>query len=65
MLLIGQDLKLGEKEAEEIHIISKKYGLKFNFETDDGQIDDIVIKNVASGSKEKVRFYFSGSRMIK
>jgi len=27
MLLIGQDLKLGEKEAEETRIISKKYGL--------------------------------------
>jgi len=59
MLLIGQDLKLDEKETEETCIISKKYGLKFNFETDDGRIDDITIKNVASGSKEKVRFYFS------
>jgi hypothetical protein len=55
-LLISQDLKVGEKEAEETRIMSKQFGLKFNSNTDDGRMDDITMKNAMLGSKEKVRF---------
>jgi hypothetical protein len=53
-LLISQDLKVGEKEAEETRISSKQYGLQFNFNTDDGRVDDITMKNTMLGFKEKV-----------
>ena len=64
-LLISQDLKVGEKEAEETRIASKQYGLKYNFNTDDGRMDDITMKNAMIGSKERVSFIlFSVSWMI-
>ena len=44
-LLIMEDLRMTEKEAEETRIISKKYGLKFNFEIDDGRVDEITMEN--------------------
>src|ERR1700678_226998 len=60
-LLISQDLKVGEKEAEDSRIKSKQYGLNFNFNTDDGRIDDITMKNAILGGgtlglKDKVHF---------
>lgn len=55
-LLISQDLKVGEKEAEETRIASKQYGLKYNFNTDDGRMDDITMKNAMLSSKERVSF---------
>jgi hypothetical protein len=54
-LLISEDLKVDEKEAEKIRIASKQYGCMFNFDTDDGRMDDIAMKNVILGSKERVR----------
>ena len=35
-LLISKDLDVDEKVAEETRLQSKKYGLSFNFNTDDG-----------------------------
>ena len=55
-LLISQDLNVGETEAEETRITSKQYGLKFNFNTDDGRIDDITMKSAMLAFKEKVHF---------
>ena len=55
-LLISQDLKVGEKEAEETRITSKQYGLKFNFNTEDGRMDDITMKNARLGFRDKVHF---------
>jgi hypothetical protein len=63
-LLISQDLKVGEREAEETRIQSKKYGLKYNFNTDDGRMDDITMQNAVLGFKFKVRILFSVSWMI-
>ena len=63
-LLINQDLKVGEREAEETRIQSKKYGLKYNFNTDDGRMDDITMQNAVLGFKFKVRILFSVSWMI-
>ena len=56
-LLIGQDLNMGERDAEEIRIASKEFGLKFNCNTDDGRMDDITMKCARSGFKEKVHFF--------
>jgi hypothetical protein len=56
-LLISKDLNIDEKEAEETRISSKQYGFKFNFNTDDGRMDDITMKNVMLGSKERVRLF--------
>ena len=63
-LLISQDLKVSKKDAEETRIMSKQYGFTFNFNTDDGQINDITMKNAMLGFKEKVCFIlFSASWM--
>jgi uncharacterized integral membrane protein len=48
-LLISEDLGISESEAEETRVASKKYGLKFNFETDDGRVDDITMDNAMLG----------------
>jgi hypothetical protein len=55
-LLISQDLKVGEKEAEETRIRSKKYGLNFTYNTDDGRMDDITMMNARLGFKDKVYY---------
>ena len=57
-LLISKDLDVDEKVAEETRLQSKKYGLSFNFNTDDGRMDDITMKNASLGFKEKVIFFF-------
>ena len=60
-LLISKDLNIDEKKAEETRITSKQYGYKFNFNTDDGRMDDITMKNATLSSKEKVHlisFFF-------
>ena len=36
ILLIREDLRITITDAENIHTTSRRYGLKFNFETDDG-----------------------------
>ena len=56
-LLISKDLDVDEKVAEETRLQSKKYGLSFNFNTDDGRMDDITMKNASLGFKEKVIFF--------
>jgi len=43
-LLISDDLGITKMEAEKTHVTSRKYGLKFNFETDDSRVDDITMK---------------------
>ena len=43
-LLISDDLRITKMEAEKTHVTSRKYGLKFNFETDDSQVDNITMK---------------------
>ena len=63
-LLISQDLNVGEREAEETRIQSKKYGLEYNFNTDDGRMDDITVKSAMLGLKDKVLFLFSVSWMV-
>jgi hypothetical protein len=55
-LLISQDLTVGEKEAEETRIRSKKYGLNFNYNTDDGRMDDITMMNARLGFKDQVYY---------
>jgi RTC4-like domain len=57
-LLISQDLKVGEKEAEETRITSKQYGITFNSNTDDGRMDDITMKNMMLGRKENLKVHF-------
>lgn len=56
-LLISKDLDVDEKVAEETRLQSKKYSLSFNFNTDDGRMDDITMKNASLGFKEKVIFF--------
>ena len=56
-LLTSKDLDVDEKVAEETRLQSKKYGLSFNFNTDDGRMDDITMKNASLGFKEKVIFF--------
>lgn len=48
ILLIMEDLGITETEAEATRIMSRKYGLKFNFETDDGRVDEITMGNAMS-----------------
>jgi hypothetical protein len=57
-LLISDDLQISESEAEETRVASKKYGLKFNFETDDGRVDDITMENAMLFGKLKVHFIY-------
>lgn len=45
MLLIMEDLEITETEAEETRVLSRRYGLRFNFETDDGRVDEITLEN--------------------
>jgi hypothetical protein len=52
-LLIMDDLKIMDTEAEETRCMSKKYGLKFNFETDDGRVDEITMANASANLTEK------------
>jgi hypothetical protein len=52
-----EDLGITDAEAEETRIMSRRYGLKFNFETDDGLVDDITMENLnASVTSAKVCF---------
>lgn len=46
--LIMEDLEVSEMKADEIRTASRKYGLKFNFETDDGRVDNITMDGMAS-----------------
>ena len=48
ILLIKEDLGITETDAEEIRIMSRRYGLKFNSETDDGRVDEITMENATS-----------------
>jgi RTC4-like protein len=49
--LIMEDLKVTEIEAEETRITSRKYGLHFNFKTDDDRVDKITMDYVTSATK--------------
>jgi hypothetical protein len=47
-LLIMKDLDVTETKAEEIRTTSRKYGLRYNFETDDGRVDKISMDYMTS-----------------
>ena len=48
ILLIKEDLGITEMEAEATRIKSRRYGIKFNYQTDDGRVDEITMENVIS-----------------
>jgi hypothetical protein len=57
ILLITEDLGLTESEAENTRSMSRRYGLKFNFETDDGRVDEITMGMAMSAHLKVVLIY--------
>ena len=46
-----EDLDVMETKADEIHTVSKKYGLKYNFKTDDERVDKITMEGTRTSAK--------------